>query len=90
MATATRFKTKIMAALGISLLLMLTLRLFCGVYVHDEFGGKTWFVKHRPTWKWKFYSPIGMSDLRVQDLSEEQRQEQHYFDEFVSDQGLSR
>jgi hypothetical protein len=69
---------------------VLIVRLFSGVYVHDEFAEKHFFIKHRPTWKWKFYSPLGMSDTKVEELSEDKQTEQKYFNEFVSDQGLSR
>nr|WP_294787990.1 hypothetical protein [uncultured Flavobacterium sp.] len=81
-------KKKISVFIFISAI-VLTIRLFCGVYVHDEFAEKHFFVKHRPTWKWSFYSPIGMSDLKMQDLTQEQQIEQQYFNEFVKDQGLS-
>ena len=57
---------------------------FCfGIYVDDEFGEENIFLKHRPTWKWKFYSPIGMSDLRIDDLTIEKQIEEKYYDEFV-------
>lgn len=68
----------------------LSIKLFCGVYIHDEFAEKIFFIKHRPTWKWEFYSPIGMSDGKIQELSEEKQIEQKYFDEFIKDQGLSK
>ena len=68
----------------------LVTRLFCGVYIHDEFAEKHFFIKCRPSWKWKFYSPIGMSDLKMEDLSKEQQIEQKYFNEFIINQGLSR
>lgn len=61
----------------------LLIRLFLGVYVHDEFAEKSLFIKHKPTWKWKFYSPRGMSDLRVEEMTEEQKIEQKYWDEFI-------
>ena len=64
--------------------------MFFGVYVHDEFYNECLFIKHRPTWKWKFYSPFGMSDLTMEDLTEEEKKEQLLFYEFVRDQGLSR
>lgn len=70
--------------------IVLTIRLFCGVYLHDEYPEEYFFVKHRPTWKWRFYSPIGMSDRRIEELSKERQIEQQYFNEFVTDQGLSR
>ncbi|QSW90360.1 MULTISPECIES: hypothetical protein [Flavobacterium] len=70
--------------------IVLTIRLFCGVYEHDEFAETNFFIKHRPTWKWRFYSPIGMSDMKIEELSKERQIEQQYFNEFITDQGLSR
>ncbi len=70
--------------------IILTIRLFCGVYHHDEYPEKHFFVKHRPAWKWSFYSPIGMSDTKMEELSKERQIEQQYFNEFITDQGLSR
>jgi hypothetical protein len=69
---------------------ILSIRLFCGVYNHDEFPESYFFIKHRPTWKWEFYSPIRMSDTKFEELSKEEQTEQKYFNEFVRDQGLSR
>ncbi|MBF4486738.1 hypothetical protein [Flavobacterium sp. CSZ] len=69
---------------------VLIVRLFLGVYEHDEFAESHLFVKHRPTWKWKFYSPQGMSDTKLEELTEEKQIEQKYFNEFITDQGLSR
>jgi hypothetical protein len=73
----------------ISIAVILLIRLFCGVYIHDEFGEKHFFLKHRPVWKWEFYSPIGMTDLKMEQLSKEKQIEQNYFSEFVSERGLS-
>jgi len=62
---------------------------FCfGVYEHHEFSNRSLFIKHRPTWKWYFYSPIGISDKSLEDLTEEQKREQLYFNEFVRNRGL--
>lgn len=69
---------------------VLIVRLFFGVYDHDEFAESSLFVKHRPTWKWKFHSPQGMSDKKMEDFSKEEQVEQKYFNEFVLDKGLSR
>ncbi|MNF89356.1 hypothetical protein D3C87_1296570 [compost metagenome] len=78
-------------AIGIFIFaIVFTIRLFCGIYIHDEFGERHFFIKHRPTWKWEFYSPLGMSDNKIEELSEENQIEQKYFNEFVRDQGLSR
>jgi hypothetical protein len=70
--------------------LSLSVRLFCGVYEHDEFDEFYFFIKHRPTWKWRFYSPTGLSDTRMEELSPDKQREQKYFDEFVANRGLSR
>jgi hypothetical protein len=59
------------------------IRLFFGVYHHDEFAEKHLFIKHRPTWKRYFYSPIGMSDIKIEDLSIEEQLEENYFEEFI-------
>ncbi|WP_289665384.1 hypothetical protein [Flavobacterium panacagri] len=82
-------KKKVLIVIFI-LAVAMTIRLFCGVYEHDEFAETNFFIKHRPTWKWRFYSPTGMSDLKMEDLSKEKQIEQKYFNEFVRDQGLSR
>ncbi len=78
---------KILILLFVSLFVIIITRLFCGVYVHDEFSEKNFFIKHRPTWKWKFYSPIGMSDMKINELSKEKQIEQKYFDKFIVKQG---
>lgn len=69
--------------LVISLLLCITIRLFCGVFEHDEFGDDVYFIKHKPTWKWRFRSPQGMSDLKIDQMTPAQQEEQILFDEFV-------
>ncbi|PZP43922.1 MAG: hypothetical protein DI598_15160 [Pseudopedobacter saltans] len=59
------------------------IRFFCGIYVHDEFAETNFFIKYKPTWKWKFYSPRGMSDLKFEEMSAEQKTEQKYWEEFI-------
>lgn len=71
------------------LAVIIIFRFFVGVYSHDEFGGTNLFIKHRPTWKWSFYSPIGMSDIEIKDLSTEEQKEQLLFNEFITNKGLS-
>ena len=66
------------------------IRLFCGIYIHDEFSEKHFFIKHTPTWKWRFFSPLGQSNLKIEELTEEEQKEQKYFNEFIKDQDLSR
>lgn len=65
-------------------------RLFTGVYIHDEFGEEHFFMKHRPTLKWSFHSPIGQSDLKFEELTTEDQKEQLLFDEFIRKRGLSK
>ncbi len=74
----------------ILIVICISVRFFCGVYDHDEFAETHFFIKHRPIWKWKFHSPIGQSDLQFEELSNTDKIEQKYFNEFVLNQGLSR
>ena len=67
---------------------VLSIRFFCGVYVHDKFAERHFFIKHRPTWKWTFYSPIGISNKKIEELSEENQIEQKYFNEFIIGQHI--
>jgi hypothetical protein len=80
---------KKIAIFTLILALTLSVRLLCGVYIHDEFAESHFFIKHKPTWKWEFYSPQGMSDLKFKALSEEKQIEQKYFNEYIKDKGLS-
>ncbi|KIX22204.1 hypothetical protein SY27_05980 [Flavobacterium sp. 316] len=75
--------------LGIIGILILS-KFWIGLYSHDEFGGKHLFIKHRPIWKTYFYSPQGMSDMKISEMSVDKRTEQILFNEFVYNQGLSR
>lgn len=74
-------KKVVLGTLTITFILLF--RLFVGMKVNEEFCEKELFLKHRPTWKWKFYSPIGMSDLKLKDLSKEKQVEEKYYEEFV-------
>jgi hypothetical protein len=62
--------------------------LFVGVSYDDEFFEPTLFTKYKPTFKIKFYSPIGMSDLTLKDLSPDQQLEENTFQEFVANQDI--
>jgi len=64
-------------------------RFWIGIYEHNEFSSTHIFLKHRPIWKWCFYSPIGMGELDKL-TTPEQRNEQRLFDEFITQKGLSR
>ncbi|WP_210464666.1 hypothetical protein [Rufibacter roseolus] len=72
------------------ILLGLAARLWLGLYHHDEFAETHLFLKHRPTLKWTFYSPLGMSDLTMKDLTPQEQEEQRLFEEFISSKGLSK
>ncbi len=70
--------------LGVSIIIdSIFFRLYFGIYTNDEFGDKHLFMKHRPTLKWKFYSPIGMSDMRIQELPKDKKFDEKNFEEFV-------
>jgi len=62
--------------------------LFTGVFRDDEFYEPYIFLKHRPTFKLLFISPIGMSDKTLDDLSPEMQNEELMFEEFVIHQGV--
>jgi hypothetical protein len=46
------------------------------------------FTKYRPTFKVNFYSPIGMQDLELKDLSPDKEIEEKAFREFVMKQNI--
>lgn len=54
-----------------------------GVYEDDEFPENHLFIKHRPIWKTFFYSPRGMSDKKLTQMTKEDQKEQILFDEFI-------
>ena len=57
--------------------------LFVGLYRDDEFYEPNLFTKYRPTFKVYFHSPIGMQDLKVDDLPTDRKEEEIAFQEFV-------
>ena len=65
--------------------ILVFLKFWVGVYEDDEFYERNLFIKHRPIWKTYFYSPRGMSDLKLSEMTEEKRKEQLLFDEFILD-----
>lgn len=72
--------------IGITILIigiLIVSKFWVGIYTHDEFEEKVMFIKHRPIWKTFFYSPRGMSDLKLSKMSPEKQTEQILFDEFV-------
>ena len=74
---------KLKIIISVLIIFALAIRLFCGVYIHDEFAETHFFIKHKPTWKWKFYSPQGMSDTKYDELTLKQQIEQKYWNEFI-------
>lgn len=68
-------------------LILLAGWLFLGVYEHREFADKYLFLKHRPTFKFYFYAPLGESDGTLNDLDPELRYEEMMFQEFVEGRG---
>ena len=63
--------------------ILIVSKFWIGIFTHDEFGGINTFIKHRPIWKTFFYSPRGMSDLKLSEMSIERQKEQILFDEFI-------
>lgn len=72
-------KTKLLIGIG----LLILSKFWIGIYEDDEFLRKSIFIKHRPVWKTFFYSPRGMSDRKLSEMTKEQQKEQKYFDEFI-------
>lgn len=83
----SRARTRLAIALGIGALLGLLLfagvSLFVGVYEHREFANRYVFIKHRPAFKWYFYSPCGESDRTLASLAPDKAREETAFVEFV-------
>ena len=74
--------------LGLGLISLMTVVLFCGISRDPEFHEPTVFVKHRPTLKLHFYTPIGESDLKLEDLNEDKKREELLYREFVKNEGV--
>ncbi|MBC3848006.1 hypothetical protein H8K90_16545 [Winogradskyella echinorum] len=74
----------------IVLIFAIIAKFWIGIYEHDEFGSKHFFIKHRAIWKSYFYSPIGMSDSLLSQFPSEEQKEQMLFEEFVSSKGHSK
>lgn len=70
----------------ILLIVLLTVKLWVGIYQDDEFGDHNVFIKSRPIWHTYFYSPRGMSDLSLSEMSLDSQKEQLLYDEFVLNQ----
>ena len=62
--------------------------LFVGLFRDDEFYEPTLFTKYRPTFKVNFYSPVGMQDLELKELTPDRQLEEIAFEEFVMQQHI--
>jgi len=71
-----------------TILLFFLTWLFVGIYQDDEFYESNLFIKYKPTFKVFFYSPTGMSDLQLQDLTTEKKSEEIEFQKFIINQHL--
>ena len=58
-----------------------------GVYSDREFGGLYLFSKHRLSFRFFFYAPLGESDRDLASLTASQRRAEEDFHEFVEVQG---
>ncbi|ROH97652.1 hypothetical protein [Chryseobacterium daecheongense] len=76
-------KKKTGAYIILLLVLLFVGRFFSGVYEDDEFSEKYFFIKSSPTWKWHFYSPRGMSDQKLEEMSPDQQKEQIMFEKYI-------
>ena len=79
-------KRKFLILIVVSVILI---SLFGGVYEDDEFNERFFFIKSSPTLKWYFYSPRGMSDLKISEMTEEQQYNQIMYDKYVPSRLLS-
>lgn len=59
--------------------IVILIKLFTGIYIHDEFGERHFFIKYRPIWKTIFYSPRGMSDRKLSEMTTKEQTEQKLY-----------
>ena len=67
--------------------------LYLGIYRGREFGESHLFLKHRPTFKFNFYAPLGESDFTPKTfnaLDPEMRYEELKYQEYVEIGGGNR
>src|SRR5258706_3061491 len=81
-----KIKTNVFLILGTAFLLLTWL--FTGVFRDDEFYDPDLFTKYRATFKVYFSSPIGMQDMKIEDLSPNGQLEEIAFQEFVIKQEI--
>ncbi|MCP9766072.1 hypothetical protein [Lacihabitans soyangensis] len=71
------------------ILLGLFLFTFIGIGYDREFGEPTFFIKYKPNFKLIYSSQIGESDLRLDDLSKENKQNEQMFINFYENSPIS-
>ncbi len=70
--------------LKLGLFLLIISWLFVGFYRNEEPKDNLYiFLKHKPSLKLFFHTPIGMQDLNISDLSPENQLEQKKYNEFI-------
>jgi hypothetical protein len=74
---------KKLSSILVIVILVVIGKFWIGVFEHDEFYYNDVFIKHRAIWKTYFYSPRGMSDLKLSEMTQEEQTEQILFDQFV-------
>jgi hypothetical protein len=67
----------------IKIFIGLVLFMFIGIKYDTEFYEPEFFVKHKPNFQVEYYSPTGDSDLTLNDLSGDRKQQEIAYQEFV-------
>jgi hypothetical protein len=67
----------------IKILAGLFLLMFVGIKYEPEFGEAAFFIKHKPNFKFEYFSPIGESDLAINDFDQKNQYEELKYQEFV-------
>ena len=73
----------VIAVLGAYLGMVTLIWLWIGIVKDPEFSENGLFVKHAPTFKVIFYTPLGMSDKTIEDLPNEEKQEELDYQKYV-------
>jgi hypothetical protein len=76
-------KSKLNTYILIGIFFLVITWLFVGIFRDDEFYQPELFIKHRATFKVNFYSPIGMQDIKLNELDSIKKNEEVAFQEFV-------
>jgi hypothetical protein len=67
----------------IKIFIGITLFSFVGIKYDTEFYEPEFFVKHKPNFKIEYYSPIGDSDLTLNDLNGDRKEQEIAYRDFV-------